>query len=212
MPYSDAVRANYLPSLARALDDRWTAHTSIALGASETEELWLLFAEAMAHLKTESPVRQVLSHDQFTAICQDIRVIKNVVRDREAHDGAAGLSIVSNDLEAVPEPSPDYYARRWPEHHANGRIWYLSYVVVARAYAGTSVVAALMRQILDLVDERGGLVALDFSEVNDAAHGLSRTIPKLSRSLGRPTVPVRLDAQVFWAYEFSAGDGSDLIR
>jgi hypothetical protein len=204
--------ANKPPSLRQLLDDRWTVHTSISVEDAGIDELWPLFADALAHIKLASPVRQVLSRDEFEATCRNVRVLKTVVRDGKNADAAVGLSIATNDLEAAPEPSPDYFARRWPKHHAAGRIWYISYVIVAPAYSATSVVAVLMRQVLDLVDDQGGVVALDFSEVNDAAHNLSRSIPRLSRFLGRPAKPLRLDAQVFWAYELSAGDAADLAK
>ncbi|MFG2042101.1 hypothetical protein [Dactylosporangium sp. NPDC048998] len=42
-----------------------------------------------------------------------------------------GLSIYTNDLDAVPLIAPPYFARRWPQHYAERRIWYCGFVATS---------------------------------------------------------------------------------
>jgi len=175
-----------------------------------TGELWALYERAFDDLRTLAVQRHVMNHAEFAALMADERVEKFVVT---ADDGAlAALATMTNDLPVLPLISPEYFAHRWPELYAAGRVWYVSFVAVDPVHHN----AGVMNRIIDLMCQEagcadgtgpadggvGGVICVDICEYREFEQKLPTAI---ERQAGRHTPGVqrqRLDAQVYWAYEF----------
>ena len=118
----------------------------------EADELFRLYHRAFAPLATLSAVRQLLREDEFHEEMADPRIEKLVARV----DGAAvGLAIITPDLEAIPWISPEFFAARYPEHHARRALYYIAFTLADPEHrAATTYVAMLDVLLQRLTDER----------------------------------------------------------
>jgi len=190
------------------MTDRWRTDLIVEAGSATLDDLWDVFIRSLDHLRERSPIKQVVSRAQFDEMFADPRIIRVALRDIQADDRLVGLTLVSNDLSALPEPSADYFRARWPEHYAAGRVWYVSYVVVIPEYVGTSAGASMIGFCLDLVsEEQGGVFGLDVCETNEERVQFARSVPRIADRLFRKRLEGhRLDSQLFFAYEVPPTD------
>ena len=173
----------------------------------ESDEFWDLYQRAFDDLRVLAVQRHVMNRAEFHAIMADERVEKFVVTDDAGH--VVALATMTNDLPVLPLISPDYFEHHWPELYAAGRIWYVSFVAVDPVHHNTGV----MNRIIDRMCKEaengepndtgvGGVICVDICEYREFEQKLPTAI---ERQAGRHTPGVqrqRLDAQVYWAYEF----------
>jgi hypothetical protein len=166
------------------------------------QRLWRLYSEALGELRTLAVQRHVMTRDEFDGVMRDRRVAKYVAED---DDGTpVGLATLTDDLDAVPLISPDYFAHRWPRWYAERRIWYAGFVAVDRTARAAQVFPEFMAALGRLPGERGGIVAMDFSRQREAADRMPAAVGRLLAHAVPGTHAERLDEQSYWAYEFPA--------
>ena len=85
------------------------------LPAELLDEAWDFYYETFAPLVIRAATRHLMYRDEFDKMMADGRVFKFVTRDAE---GLTGLSVMSDDLDAVPLISPPYFRHHWPELYA----------------------------------------------------------------------------------------------
>jgi ribosomal protein S18 acetylase RimI-like enzyme len=183
--------------------------------ADLTNHLWRLYNEAFDELRSTAVQRHIMVRDEFDGVMRDDRVAKYLVFDTD-QDGAfdtdqdgrlCALGTMTNDLDAVPLISPDYFRRRWPTHFAESRIWYIVFVAVHPDYQGAGVVELLAAELYRVVSARNGVAALDVCRRNDQIRRLPQGLHRmLERSYGL-VLSDRMDEQSYWFYEFP-GDGT----
>lgn len=163
-------------------------------------EHWALYEDAFQGLRSQAVQRHLMFDTEFKELMLDGRVTKYVVRD-EAQDRPVALATLTNDLDAVPLISPEYFAHKYPELYAQQQIWYVGFVAVAPEYQGSPAMGQLIERLCHDVNAAGGMFVLDICEHKSRrllAAGIERMagqhLPGLQRT--------RLDAQVFWGYEF----------
>jgi hypothetical protein len=162
------------------------------------EDLWKLYYEAFRELNALAVQRHLMYRHEFVDVMLDNRVQKYLYFD---DDGAlCGLSTYTNDLDAVPLISPQYFERRWPQHYAERRIWYVLFVAVkdgapVRAFA--ELIEAMHR-----TSSVHGITALDICRVTDEVRHLPRAVRVLLHRLSGNVRMERLDEQSYWLYEF----------
>jgi hypothetical protein len=156
-------------------------------------DAWQLYHEAFKELNAFAVQRHLMYRAEL-----DARVQKYICLD---DDGAmCGLSTYTNDLDAVPLISPQYFARRWPQHYAERRIWYVGFVAVrdgAPLTTFSSLIAAMHE-----TSTRGALTALDVCSRTDEVRHLPRSVRVLLHRIGGRVRMERLDEQSYWLYEF----------
>jgi hypothetical protein len=165
------------------------------------ETAWELYSSSFEDLRRQAAQRHVMTRGEFDEVMTDKRVLKWLVLDGE---GLAGMATVTNDLGAVPLVSPEYYANRWPDEYAAGRIWYVGFLAVAPRQQGGSVASDLVRGITESVRRTGGLVGVDICAHNESALRLPTTLLRLARIWQPSTRLQRLDAQTYWIYDIPA--------
>lgn len=172
-------------------------------------QLWELYEEGFGPLAARSVARQVLNHGEFVDRMRDARVWKYVQRD---DDGAViGLATLTRHLETVHTISPEYFAARWPREYAEGRVYYVGFVLIAAQRRHQGHYAELVRAVVGAAAAARALVGFDISTRNDE---LLDVLQATGRRAGPDAVPdlVTLDAQTFYAVTFRAPDGQGPTR
>ena len=166
-----------------------------------TGELWALYERAFEDLRTLAVQRHVMNHAEFSALMAEERVEKYVVTDDAG--GVAALATMTNDLPVLPLISPEYFAHRWPKLYAAGRVWYVSFVAVDPVHQARGVMQRIIDEMCAAVDETaGGVICLDVCEYREMAQRLPTAIESQANRARPGITRVRLDAQVYWGYEF----------
>lgn len=168
------------------------------VATEQRAEAWRLYNEAFDELRYVAVQRHLMHRNEFDDTMDDERIEKYVAI---ADDGSlAGLAIVTNELDAMPLISPDYFARRWPAHYAERRIWYLGFIAIAATQRSSGVFEAMIDRMWRMVRVHAGVAALDLCARNEARH-LDAAITRTLTDLTPDVIATRLDTQAFWAWE-----------
>jgi hypothetical protein len=175
------------------------------LAGDRAEEALKLYEEAFTGLNAMTIQRHLMNRDEFDAMCADERIEKWTVTSDDGY--LAGLATYTNQLEAWPLISPEYFARRWPTHYAENRIWYCGFVAVPGHHKGVFV--DLIEAMYRRAEEREGVISLDICRFNIEAFHLDRAIAQWlsSVSAGRMRYEAA-DSQNFMVYETAPGSAA----
>lgn len=168
------------------------------------EQVWEMYAAAFEPLRTTAVQRHVMLRQEFDDVMCDPRVRKILAVDRPDSGRlvVAGAATLTQDLDAVPLISPDYFAARWPQLFAERRIWYVGFLAVHPDYHGTRAVSVTVGEICRRAAREGGLVAVDICAHNEATIKLPTLLLRLARTFTPRTSLLKLDAQTYWAFDF----------
>jgi hypothetical protein len=166
------------------------------------EDAWTLYHEAFNELNAFAVQRHLMYRSEFDEVMRDQRVQKYLCL--EDADTLYGLSTYTNDLDAVPLISPQYFKRRWPRHYAERRIWYCGFVAVHPNGRSANVFAELVEAMYLVAATQNGIIALDMCRFNDEGRRLSRVVPLMLQRLSGDVRTERMDEQSYWLYEFPA--------
>jgi ribosomal protein S18 acetylase RimI-like enzyme len=173
--------------------------------ADLTEYAWRVYNDALDELRTTAVQRHIMVRDEFDTVMSDDRVDKYLVHDTEHGGRLCAIGTMTNELDAVPLISPDYFRQRWPTHFAERRIWYIGFVAVHPDYQGAGVVELLAQALYRVVSAERGVAALDVCRRNEQIRRLPQGLHRLlERSYGL-VLSDRMDEQSYWFYEFPAG-------
>ncbi|WP_229074110.1 hypothetical protein [Actinoplanes sp. DH11] len=170
------------------------------LPAELSEDAWDFYQDCFADLAVLAVNRHLMHRPEFDELMADKRAAKYVIRDDEGH--VAGLGVMTNQLDAVPLISAEYFAYHWPEHYEQGRLFYVVFVGAAPGTRGTGVFISLLREMYKSIGEADGKVFVDICSYNEERHALPRMISMILGRVAGRAQPTRLDAQSFWMYEF----------
>jgi hypothetical protein len=164
-------------------------------------ELWGLYCRAFDDLRTRAVQRHLMVRAEFDALMADPRVDKFIAIS-EART-VVGLATMTNDLTAVPLISPEFFAHRWPDLYDRRRVWYVGFVAVDPVHQAAGVMGRIIDRMGTEVDVTvGGVICVDISEQRELAQRLPTVIEAQARRSAPGITRVRLDAQVYWGYEF----------
>jgi hypothetical protein len=166
------------------------------------EDAWALYHEAFRELNGLAVQRHLMFRHEFDDVMQDRRVQKYLCFD--GNDMLRGLSTYTNDLDAMPLISPQYFARRWPKHYAEHRIWYCGFVAVHTDAQAGSTFGELVEAMYLVAATQNGIIALDMCRFNVESRRLSRVVPLMLHRLSGDVRTERMDEQSYWLYEFRA--------
>jgi hypothetical protein len=170
------------------------------LHESFLEDAWTLYHEAFRQLNGLAVQRHLMYRSEFEAVMRDRRVQKYLCL---GDDGSlCGLSTYTNVLDAVPLISPEYFQRRWPQHYAERRIWYIGFVAVKPSGRAMNALIELVDAMHVVAASQNGIVGLDVCRYNGEARHMSRAAGILVRRLSSNARVERADEQSYWLYEF----------
>lgn len=185
--------------LVKAADRGRRVRVLDQIGGPLLEQAWTLYHEAFKELNALAVQRHGMYRNEFDDIMGDERVRKYLSLDG---DEMRGLATYTNQLDAMPLISPAYFARRWPQHYAQRRIWYCGFVAVAPAAQGGGAFAELVTAMYRHAETQGGIISLDICRHNDITHHLPRAIRILLAGISAGKVRAECaDVQQFWVYE-----------
>lgn len=158
------------------------AHDRV-LSADRAAALYPGYLAAFAHLRTEAAARHVLEEGEFTADMADPRIVKYTAWHSPTEPVA--MATLTNELDAVPWISPDFFAARWPEHAARSAIYYLGFALAVPGRGQFKLLYRLLEEIARPIAAERGVLAYDVCTVNEralqfgrrAANGLARFAP-----------------------------------
>ncbi len=179
---SDEAQVEY--SRLRLLDD------------GDEAEAWLRYQEWFSDIDTMAANRHLMTATEFQDMCNDRYIEKHVAR---VEGRLVGLSVITGKLASWPLISPRFFERRWPDLYAQGRLWYIGFVGVARS-APRSVFSGLLSSMAERREQ--DTFFLDF-----CTHNVERGLPRHSqlalRTLGHGVPRLQqVDAQTFWSVDF----------
>lgn len=168
------------------------------LDGGQLDEAWRLYEQAFTGLNAFAVQRHLMYRSEFDGVAADVRIQKWLALD---DDGTLlGLATYTNDLAAWPLVSEAYFARRWPEHFAEQRIWYCGYVAVPSHRQG--VFGELVEAMYVEAALHRGIICLDVCRHNEMMFHLPQTIERmLSRISNGEVRTERADTQSFFTYE-----------
>jgi hypothetical protein len=178
--------------------------TKTVVDGLEAEACWSFYDRAFEALRVRAAQRHALNRDEFDDQMIDGRVIKHIVYNTDHGIKPVGMTTVTNDLKAVPLISPEFYEAKWPTFYAQQQIWYVGFLAVDPDYHGTGVLAKMIGSICSIIPPRGGVLAADICQFNEESLMLPETFGRLAGTYSRQPERLRLDAQVFWGYEFAS--------
>jgi GNAT superfamily N-acetyltransferase len=168
------------------------------------ETAWRLYTDAFEELRATAVQRHVMHRHEFDEVMADERVVKVVGLEGDPAV-MTGLATYTNDLDAMPLISPEYFARRWPDLYATRRIWYLGFFAIHPEHRGTGIFDAVIANMWQVVLAGQGLAALDICRRNERL-GLPKAIEQTLESLSPGVAASRIDEQAFWAYAAPPAD------
>lgn len=163
--------------------------------SAERHRLWSIYEAAFAPLQVATPMRHgSYTRPEFEALLDDPDFRKYVAR---VGGILVGLCVITTRLDKIPWVSSSYYAHRFPDLTARGKVFFLTGVIVDPAYQTAQRVGAVLlaKAVRSLGDE--GVLCADYSE--NLRSGLR---PFVERTLGQAAVEEVLDRQVFVAYSY----------
>lgn len=165
----------------------------LVLDAAHAEAAWILYERAMRPLAIRAAQRHLLTRAEFGDILGDSRIQKHLAW---AGTELIGIGTATDQLEAWPLISPEYYHHRWP-----GRVvWYIGFVAVAPKALG--VLGPLIDRLSREARRTGGIAAADFCAYNIDHRKIDTRIDTLLRHLDPHTTVAAVDAQEFHAWSF----------
>lgn len=181
-----------------------TAIATCALVAfRDLDTTWQLYQRVFADINKRAAQRHLMTHHEYIDVAEDPRIRKYFAVQPDGDP--VGLSTITNQLDAWPLISPEYFAHRFPDHYQRQAIWYIGYVGVdttptgrPRLHTFSQLIAAMYPQVI----ESDGLAVMDFCGYNiDVKH-----LPEVSRLVQHRLNPnvtgTVLDRQEFWAFRF----------
>ena len=162
------------------------------------EDLWALYQLAFESLRTQAASRHMLTRAEFDLEVIDERVTKYVAW---RNGRPVGLVSLATDLTTIPWISPEFYARRYPEHAARGAVYYCSLALVHPDERLSDAFLRLVAVAAQDVATADGVFAADMCSLNQDTFRLDRAVTALLTRAWGGVEPVELDRQVFLAWE-----------
>jgi hypothetical protein len=163
------------------------------------ERLWELYREAFEPLRTRAAARHVLRREEFDEEMADARVTKLLARDEQGE--AVGLTTLATDLAAVPWVSPEYYAARYPEQAARGKVWYIGFTLAHPSRRPTRTFMDMIDALVAHLAEHRVVCAYDVSRFNDDSLRFADNLRRLLERTQDVTVEA-VDQQTYYATTF----------
>jgi hypothetical protein len=169
----------------------------------DLDEAWTAYAGIFAEINTMAAQRHLMTLEEFTTVYRDPRVLKFYIHDDNGN--LAGMSVLTQHLDAWPLISPPYFARRWPQHYARNAIWYVGFVGVTPHHRHGF--RRLVNDMYAHVISNAGIAVMDFCTYNVARRRLPAITLKLLAGINPAADMETADAQAFVVYTFDSIHG-----
>lgn len=111
-----------------------------------------------------------------------------------------GLAMVTNSLEDVPQISPRFLRRRYPEHAARNAIYFGILVMVSPGVRGLTLFSRLSTELWQVAARDGGVLVWDVCDFNRLTFDAETLAKRIADNFPRSSVDV-LDRQTWFVAE-----------
>jgi fatty acid desaturase len=144
--------------------------------AAHLDRLWDIYLTAFEPLRELALLNHLYTRDVFDSLVLDDRVFKII----GWVDGEpVGVAVITNSLDLVPQISPPFLYRRYPELAARDAIFFGVFICVDERSRAKSLAARLIAGMAQVAALRGGVVICDVSEYN-CDRGVDRVIGRVT--------------------------------
>ena len=163
----------------------------------DAEDLWELYIANLEPLSDFALQKQYSEHDEMIALFANPKVVKIIAR---AEGRPVGLAIVTNSLEDVPEISPRFLRRRYPDSAARDAIFCGMYVIVDPHHRGISLFHRLYIELWQVVAKSSGVLIFDTCEFNRELFDVDSLAQRIASAFPNSSV-THVDRQTWYAAE-----------
>jgi hypothetical protein len=164
--------------------------------AATVSALWEHYEEAFTPLRELALLNHLYDRSAFERLADDPMVHKVI-----GWSGGApvALGMVTNQLEAVPQISPPFLRRQFPEQAERDAIYFGILVFVAPGHRSTTMFARIVTGMGQVTAEKGGVIVFDVSHHNQSL-GVDRQLERVAGWFPSSRFS-RIDTQAYYAAE-----------
>lgn len=175
------------------------------ISEEEIEVFRQIYRDAFEPLEELSPLRQSMTDDEFREEMRHESVIKLVAWDDAGKPAA--ILCMTNDISRIPWLNPRFYAKRFPEHYSESRIYFFGSLLVHPERRGEHFLGEILAAAVRIVASFKGIAAYDCCK-----HNVEVTqLPDIISAVGEEICCFErelVDYQNFYAYVSSGLKGS----
>jgi hypothetical protein len=164
----------------------------------DADAAWLTYRESLAPLGGVAAMKQTLSEAALRAVMADPAIVKYV---GWGPDGDVVAVATMTDRLETENISSRFFAERYPEHYATGRLLYLGFLVVRPEAQAQGMIMRLIGRFTADLEAAGAVVAFDVCAYNDETFAFAR-LCRLVAARTRQAELTMLDVQTYYALEF----------
>lgn len=173
---------------------------------SAGEHLWAMYERSFTFLATRAVGREVLHREEFMELLVDRRLVKYLAEDADGR--TVGMACMTRHLEVVTWISPEYFAARWPDQAANGRVYYVIFVLLDPEHQGRGGFGRLLEPMARVAADHGGVIGFDVCDYNDeTADIFLRSLRHSVEATRREVNGHTLDHTTYYALTFGSEAG-----
>lgn len=161
------------------------------------EALWKAYHQNFEPLEELAVLQHLYTRDEMLEEFANPRILKIV-----GWQGGepVGLAMVTNSLEEVPQISPRYLRRSYPEHGARNAIYFGILVMVSPGVRGLTLFSRLSTELWQVVARDSGVLVWDVCDFNRLTFDAETITKRIAENFPHSTFAV-LDRQTWYAAE-----------
>jgi hypothetical protein len=190
------------PRLAFAPAEVARISVEVSVAGAAADDLYEIYKAAFVPLATRAAIDHTLPRHEFQQLLDAPTVYKVVGWDHS--DRPVGLVTFTADLATDHIVSESFYAERYPEEYASGRLFYLGFLLVRPDAQRGAVLPQLCNVVMSHVSDQGGIIAFDVCRFNDETFKLSQVCAMIAKRNRRGASIETVDVHSFYAITFPA--------
>ncbi len=136
-----------------------------------------MYETAFEPLQELALLNHLYAREEFEALLADDRIVKIIAR---SEGEPVGMAMVTNELTIVPQISPPFLHRRFPDEAARSAVFFGIMVFVAEAYMRSTVFARLVAGMGQVTAEESGVIVFDICRHNMETFQLEEQIKSIA--------------------------------
>jgi hypothetical protein len=165
------------------------------IDGDDAQALLQLFDESIAPIDAVSATEHSENDDRLLAYFANPGIIKIVAWDG---DEPIGLGIITNDLTLISEPSPVFFANRYPDHAARNAIFYGMSVLVKESERGMTAFSRIYLDMWQIPALVNGVLAFDICKFNVESYNAEKIIAGIAANFPNSRWE-EVDTQIWYA-------------
>lgn len=169
----------------------------VSITGATAELLWNAYDKNFQPLSSLAILQHHYSRDEVLAELANPRIAKIVGWELGL---PVGLAMVTNSLDDVPQISPDFLRAKYPEHAANGTIFFGILVMVSPGRRGLTLFSRLSLELWQIPARAGGVLVYDVCDFNRVTFDAETLSQRIADNFPESSVTI-LDRQTWYVAE-----------